>query len=363
MSHSVVINYRGVAIETMAICNNALSQICRIDALIERIKSNGLEFIDDEIMNLEKSLLQKKKIMIEKVNALIGEAKTQSNMSTRHGTRIEKVSANKILVRSRKLVREIDDFSSKEVYMIDELITNKLDETLLKNSQEIKDRVDGLVRLSTVSMNMLSSIDDLYLRELTYNEMVENGLVFEVAYSNARIKCKENLRSVFRKNKTTIIHSVRQDLESNHMSEEIISSLLEEHSNDLVNLRVAANKEIIGEEVRKETLKVILKLIRKQGFIVDAKKNIKLNKEKNELILRAKKASGENANFKIHLDGKFVYRFDGYEGQACQEDIEPFMSDLENVYGIEVLDRKEIWKNPDKISSMKCQSMKQGKQK
>ena len=44
----------------------------------------------------------------------------------------------------------------------------------------------------------------------------------------------------------------------------------------------------------------------------------------------AMKASGERADFKIYMDGKFIYDFHhGYKGQACQKDIEPFMKDLE----------------------------------
>lgn len=43
------------------------------------------------------------------------------------------------------------------------------------------------------------------------------------------------------------------------------------------------------------------------------------------------------------MDGKFEYCFDGYEGQACQKDIEPFMKDLEEVYGIKVLNQTELW--------------------
>jgi hypothetical protein len=88
------------------------------------------------------------------------------------------------------------------------------------------------------------------------------------------------------------------------------------------------------------------------------KKNIKLQREKNEVVMIAQKASGERAEFRVMLDGKFIYRFDGYEGQACQNDIQPFMQDLEDVYGIKVTGREEIWSNPDKISTQKYQQIK-----
>jgi len=71
----------------------------------------------------------------------------------------------------------------------------------------------------------------------------------------------------------------------------------------------------------------------------------------------AQKASGEWAEFKIMLDGKFIYRFDGYEGQACQNDIQPFMRDLEEIYGVKIKEQQEIWSNPDKLSFQKYQQI------
>ena len=45
------------------------------------------------------------------------------------------------------------------------------------------------------------------------------------------------------------------------------------------------------------------------------------------------------------------------------KDIEPFMTALEEVYGIHVTERQEIWSNPDKISTMKYQAMNTNKNK
>ena len=94
------------------------------------------------------------------------------------------------------------------------------------------------------------------------------------------------------------------------------------------------------------------------------KKNIKINKETNEVHMVTMKASGERADFKIYMDGKFIYDFHhGYKGQGCQKDIEPFMKDLEDVYGIHVTKSQKIWSNPDKISTMKYQAMNTNKNK
>ena len=55
------------------------------------------------------------------------------------------------------------------------------------------------------------------------------------------------------------------------------------------------------------------------------------------------------------------YKFDGYEGQACQEDLQPFMNDLADIYDVKVLKKTEIWSNPDKISTMKYQTINKNK--
>ena len=120
--------------------------------------------------------------------------------------------------------------------------------------------------------------------------------------------------------------------------------------------------EIVGEKVRQKSLKIIMQAIKARGFVVD-KNNIKIKRDTNEVIMVAQKASGEKAEFRVFLDGKFIYDFRGYEGQACQKDIRPFMKDLEEVYGVHVTKQTEIWSNPDKISTMKYQAINTNKNK
>ena len=123
-----------------------------------------------------------------------------------------------------------------------------------------------------------------------------------------------------------------------------------------------ATEEEVGEKVRRRSLQIIKKAITERGFIID-NKNIKINRETNEVTMVALKASGEKATFRVFLDGKFIYDFRGYEGQACQKDIQPFVDALEEVYGMKITDRQEIWSNPDKISTMKYQAMNVNKNK
>ena len=151
------------------------------------------------------------------------------------------------------------------------------------------------------------------------------------------------------------LDGIRAELAAARIPKEKVDSIAAK-GRSIAEIRKEATDEIVGEKVRQKSLKLIMKAISERGFIVD-KKNIKINRETNEVTMVALKASGEKATFRIFLDGRFIYDFRGYEGQACQKDIEPFMTALEEVYGIRVTDRQEMWSNPDKISTMKYQAM------
>ena len=123
------------------------------------------------------------------------------------------------------------------------------------------------------------------------------------------------------------------------------------------------NDALVTEAARQQTLKIIIKNIKSRGFLVDKHKDIKLDRNKDVVKVRARRVDGKQAEFEISLNGKFMYHFENYEGQACQKDIKPFMDDLEMVYGIHVLEQKVIWSNPDKISTQKYQYIDHNKGK
>ena len=154
---------------------------------------------------------------------------------------------------------------------------------------------------------------------------------------------------------------IRVELAAAKVPIETIEKIVEE-GKPIANIREAATTEIVGEKVRQKSLKIIMQAIKARGFVVD-KNNIKIKRDTNEVIMVAQKASGEKAEFRVFLDGKFIYDFRGYEGQACQKDIRPFMKDLEEVYGVHVTKQTEIWSNPDKISTMKYQAINTNKNK
>ena len=153
-----------------------------------------------------------------------------------------------------------------------------------------------------------------------------------------------------------VIEECKAELKANGVATEIV-----ENAKTIDEANAATNAAITDEKVRKETLKVIINAIKERGFIVDTKKNLKIDKEKNIVKLVALKASGQMAEFEIQLNGKFMYHFDEYEGHACKKDIAPFLEDLKNIYDIDITHEEIIWENPDKIQTQKYQYVNKNK--
>lgn len=155
-----------------------------------------------------------------------------------------------------------------------------------------------------------------------------------------------------------IENSMRCEMESKLVDREnidkVFSSSIPRSPLDIMN---SADTEIIDESMRRQAIQAISKEISARGFIVD-RKNIRINREDNTVNMSASKPGGQHALFSISLNGRFEYRFDGYEGMACMEDITVLTDTLEKVYGIKLENRNEIWRNPDKITNIHHEEMK-----
>lgn len=157
-------------------------------------------------------------------------------------------------------------------------------------------------------------------------------------------------RKVSRKQAQKTVSRMKKAMEEEHVAAEKIEEITGGDGPvsplDVVN---GATGEIVGERVRRSAVKAITRSIADKGFIVD-RKNIRIDRAANTVHITALKPGGQRAEFSIAIDGRFVYRFDGYQGQACMKDITPFEEDLEKVYGIRIKDKKDVWSNPDKLT-------------
>jgi hypothetical protein len=322
-----------------------------MDAILERIKEAASELLTERVKGYEVYLLRERAKLQSEINQIIEKSKTQNR-----DRNIANVANN--------LNNIVNDLMSNRLMMIESVIDEELIKTVSQIKQEQRERREGVIHISQEQIDELATIEDFALREEVYKLLIENSKSnFNNLFDQAKLNIKKRNNEILEHKKEQLVADIKKDLHSAGVEESIVKEVVSNEIKsiaDLQSMKEKASQEIIGEKVRKETLKIISKTIKNRGFIVD-KKNIKIDREKNEVKLIAQKASGERAEFRIYLDGKFIYKFDGYEGQACQEDLQPFMNDLADIYDVKVLKQTEIWSNPDKISTMKYQTIDKNK--
>ena len=351
MSQQVTVDYEGLTIKIQAECDTAIHSLCKIDKTIERIHETAGKLEDAKVVEYESYLLKSKEIIKEKINIFKTTLDQYKNL--------KKFSINNHDVRYQDFLRVSDDLkrqSTDLISTVDELTGSKLavidqmvDDGLLNAGNDLLLKAHGVIRFSEEILKKINEIEDISLRELAYLELKKEenkDLSFEEIIS----KANEQYDILVNKKTATVISEIKEDLKNNGVDDTILDKV---SSIDEAN-RIA-NESIVDEKIRKETLKVIIKAIKERGFIVDTKKNLKIDKERNVVKLVALKASGQMAEFEIQLNGKFMYHFDEYEGHACKKDIEPFLEDLKNIYDINILHEEISWENPDKIQTQKYQ--------
>jgi len=355
MSHAATINYEALSIAAKATCEQALKQLCKIDRLLARIKETASMAVTDRVRSYEAFLKKEQANITTELNQIIAKASAK--------TRDASISAN-----ANRLSVIVDNLTSYRLNAMEDLINDELINATNQIHINIQSKERGIVSLSQEIIKKLETIDDFMLRENVYQVAIQDTNIHK-PWADLLELGKERLLTLMNasisKNKDKIMMDIKNELREGKVDEQVIETMTSskiQSPADIEALRKQATSEIIGETVRKETLKVIMKTVELRGFIVD-KKNIKIDREKNEVRFVAQKVSGEKAEFRIYLDGKFVYKFDGYEGQACQRDIEPFMKDLADIYDIKVVKQVDNWSNPDKNQSMKYQTVDTNKGK
>ena len=118
---------------------------------------------------------------------------------------------------------------------------------------------------------------------------------------------------------------------------------------DLAEIDSSIDEALITEDVRKETVRAIVRQLQRQEFSVSAPQIIGEGAD-SFVRITATKPSGKRAVCQIDLKGKIAYKFDHYEGMTCIKDIDRFNADLQEIYSVKLSDEREIWSNPDRLS-------------
>ena len=343
MSHAVQINYEQIAVQCHSICEVAENQVAELDKMLADLEGSSSRLLNDQTEALRKQIEREKRELIRSIEAVKAQADKRTLTTT---------------AGARALQRQANELAAGRLAEMRALLDSLLSESIAASQARLIERANGVVRLDEATKSFLDTIEDEVLRQFAYIAFVrDSSLTGATLLEAGKALMNESVEARYEKEAELI----RAELAAAKVPTETVEKIVGA-GKPIAEIREAATTEIVGEKVRQKSMKLIMKAITERGFIVD-KKNIKINRETNEVTMVALKASGERATFRIFLDGKFIYDFRGYEGQACQKDIEPFMTALEEVYGIHVTERQEIWSNPDKISTMKYQAMNTNKNK
>ena len=364
MSHAVKIDYEGISIECQSICDMASSQLCKLDHMLDEIEQGSKRLVNSQTEALRKEITRLKTELQQKINSVVAHAKSNTSMGqvTVDSDFMGKHSnARGVIHEAKELKYMVNKMSSTKLIEMESLLNQLMDTQLETHQQKLKDLATGKISIDYKITEKINSIDDEIIKQYVYLAWVQNpNSSYDSLYANA-IKMKtESDKNYCEKSETSKIEEIKEELRKEKIDEATISKIVSTNATSskerIEEIRDHANSEIVSEKVRKQSVKIIVQAIKKRGFVVN-NNSIKIDRVNNQVNIVAMKPSGAKAVFKVYLDGKFEYKFDGYEGQSCQKDIEPFMSDLEEVYGIKVTNQTEIWKNPDKDSSMKYQAI------
>lgn len=106
------------------------------------------------------------------------------------------------------------------------------------------------------------------------------------------------------------------------------------------------DKAAVDESQRREVVRAVYQSLQQAGFVVDRPEHLVSEKE-DQVLIRARRPAGAQADFRVNLSGHLSYKFHQYKGKTCEKDVAPVMATLQDAYGISLSDKRVIWVNPD----------------
>lgn len=121
-----------------------------------------------------------------------------------------------------------------------------------------------------------------------------------------------------------------------------------ELTSHLLQVTKDEDDQAIDEACRREVVLAVHSALEDAGFVTEKPRRIR-EEDRDEVLIRALRPSGAEAEFRVSLNGDMRYAFERYEGTACKKDVDRVLPTLQSVYGIELSDRRVIWENPDDL--------------
>ncbi|GLE71561.1 hypothetical protein [Pseudomonas aeruginosa] len=102
----------------------------------------------------------------------------------------------------------------------------------------------------------------------------------------------------------------------------------------------------VDESQRREVVRAVYQSLQQAGFVVDRPEHL-VSEGEDQVLIRARRPAGAQADFRVNLSGHLSYKFHQYKGKTCEKDVTPVMATLQDAYGISLSDKRVIWVNPD----------------
>ncbi len=102
----------------------------------------------------------------------------------------------------------------------------------------------------------------------------------------------------------------------------------------------------VDESQRREVVRAVYYSLQQAGFVVDMPEHL-VSEKGDQVLIRARRPAGAQADFRVNLSGHLSYEFHQYKGKTCEKDVVPVMATLQDAYGISLSDKRVIWVNPD----------------
>jgi hypothetical protein len=320
------------------------------------------EFRKEGLSDYIPSEMQILKQDIETIKSNLGQSKIEYALQVSNNIGSYIYNYRSISKEVKKELEEISKIKTERLLLEQKEQKNKLSQMVTQKLIEITDPVIRDFAYD-LSMSIKQRITDSAIKDETdLNSEIEKVLFNaenkakewkqkhkkknEVSDKKEMIKAQiEMLRETNKTEKSEEVESVIQDLENvektaNQDNIKNIELVVKEKLNN-------AEDKILDERIRREVVRSLFKSLKKQGFIVS---DPQIDNEKDIVIIKANKPSGHRAQCKIELDGKFSYKFDGYEGMSCLKDMEKVNAELQEIYGIKIKTENINWENPNRIS-------------
>jgi hypothetical protein len=235
------------------------------------------------------------------------------------------------------------ELTCQQILQLDNLLANNEIESARDLSLEIGRSIHGLATLAFRAKKQIEVTDQQRKKELAESQIA----FIEQMKQNIAADKDDNPQAV---------QSAIQSLET--LKSQAHSLSIEELNEKLIAENDRVDGEIVDETVRREIVKSIYKTLKQVGFIVTPPVV-----SDEDVLIKAQKTAGQQAEFAIKLDGHFTFKFDNYEGQKCKADIVEVTKQLEEIYGVKLSDKKVLWENPDRIKKGSKELPQDGKER